>query len=59
MGTLFSEQIAIKASNRSTREIDIIELQKKLTWLPPKLFSILLFKLDFFMKDTELKMKFV
>ena len=38
MGTLFGEQIAIKASNINTKEIDIIQSQNKPTWLPPKLF---------------------
>ena len=37
-GTLFGEQIAIKASNENTREIDIIESRNKPTWLPPKPF---------------------
>ena len=38
VGTLFGEQIAIKASNKHTEEIDIIESQKKPTWLPPNPF---------------------
>ena len=37
-GTLFGEQIAIKASNENTREISIIESRNKPTWLPPKPF---------------------
>ena len=36
--TLFGEQIAIKASNNHTNEINTIELQKKPTWLPPQPF---------------------
>ena len=36
MGTLFGEQIAIKASNEHTREIEAIESQKKPSWLPPQ-----------------------
>ena len=35
VGTLFGEQIAIKASNGHTNEIEIIESRNKPTWLPP------------------------
>ena len=35
VGTLFGEQIAIKASNENTKEIETIEARKKPTWLPP------------------------
>jgi len=35
VGTLFGEQIAIKASNISTKEIETIEARNKPTWLPP------------------------
>ena len=38
MGTLFGEQIAIKASNENTKEIEIIEARNKPTWLPPQPF---------------------
>ena len=38
VGTLFGEQIAIKASNENTREINTIESREKPTWLPPPLF---------------------
>tara|TARA_Y100001970_G_scaffold283856_1_gene399987 strand:+ start:347 stop:1651 length:1305 start_codon:yes stop_codon:yes gene_type:complete len=38
VGTLFGEQIAIKASNENTREIEIIEARSKPTWLPPQPF---------------------
>tara|TARA_B100001093_G_scaffold394085_1_gene380785 strand:- start:356 stop:790 length:435 start_codon:yes stop_codon:yes gene_type:complete len=38
VGTLFGEQIAIKASNIKTKEIEIIEARKKPTWLPPQPF---------------------
>jgi glycine/D-amino acid oxidase-like deaminating enzyme len=38
VGTLFGEQIAIKASNKNSKEINIIESRNKPTWLPPKLF---------------------
>jgi len=35
VGTLFGEQIAIKASNENTLEIETIEARNKPTWLPP------------------------
>ena len=38
VGSLFGEQIAIKASNVYTNEIKIIESQNKPTWLPPEPF---------------------
>ena len=38
VGTLFGEQIAIKASNKHSFEIEIIESQNKPTWLPPQPF---------------------
>ena len=38
VGTLFGEQIAIKASNEHTKEIETIEAKKKPTWLPPQPF---------------------
>ena len=38
VGTLFGEQIAIKASNEITNEIKIIESRNKPTWLPPNPF---------------------
>jgi len=38
VGTLFGEQIAIKASNDNTKEINIIENINKPTWLPPQPF---------------------
>ena len=38
VGTLFGEQIAIKASNEHTKEIEIIEARNKVTWLPPQPF---------------------
>jgi len=38
VGTLFGEQIAIKASNGHTNEIQTIEAIKKPTWLPPQPF---------------------
>ena len=38
VGTLFGEQIAIKASNENSREISIIEARNKPTILPPEPF---------------------
>ena len=38
VGTLFGEQIALKASNEYTDEISIIEKRNKPTWLPPQPF---------------------
>ena len=38
VGTLFGEQIAIKASNENSDEIKIIEKRNKPTWLPPQPF---------------------
>ena len=38
MGTLFGEQIAIKASEENTKEIETIEARNKPTWLPPQPF---------------------
>ena len=38
VGTLFGEQIAIKASEENTEEIEIIEARNKPTWLPPQPF---------------------
>ena len=35
VGTLFGEQIAIKASNENSKEINIIEARNKPSWLPP------------------------
>ena len=38
VGTLFGEEIAIKASNGHTKEIETIESISKHTWLPPQPF---------------------
>jgi glycine/D-amino acid oxidase-like deaminating enzyme len=38
VGALFGEQIAIKASNEHTKEIETIESRNKPTWLPPQPF---------------------
>jgi glycine/D-amino acid oxidase-like deaminating enzyme len=36
VGTLFGEQIALKAVGEDTKEIETIELRNKPTWLPPE-----------------------
>jgi glycine/D-amino acid oxidase-like deaminating enzyme len=38
VGTLFGEQIAIKATNEYTKEMQVIESRNKPTWLPPQPF---------------------
>ena len=38
VGTLFGEQIALKARDEYTKEIEIIETRDKPTWLPPQPF---------------------
>tara|TARA_B110000483_G_C17865631_1_gene415892 strand:+ start:264 stop:452 length:189 start_codon:yes stop_codon:yes gene_type:complete len=38
VGTLFGEQITIKASNENTKEIETIEARNKPTRLPPDPF---------------------
>ena len=38
VGTLFGEQISLKASGENTKEIEIIESRNKPTWLPPQPF---------------------
>jgi len=38
VGTLFGEQIAIKASGQHTKEVETIEARSKPTWLPPQPF---------------------
>ena len=38
VGTLFGEQIAIKANNEHSKEIETIEARNKPTWLPPQPF---------------------
>ena len=48
VGTLFGEQIALKASNENTKEIDIIEKRCKPTWLPPQPFLNLAIKTRLF-----------
>ena len=44
VGTLFGEQIALKAINESTNEIKTIEARNKPTWLPPDPFLSLAVK---------------
>jgi glycine/D-amino acid oxidase-like deaminating enzyme len=41
VGTLFGEEIAIKASNGSSKKIRLIESRNKPTWLPPNPFLYL------------------
>ena len=38
VGTLFGEQIAMKASEQNTKEMETIEARNKPTWLPPQPF---------------------
>ena len=38
VGTLFGEQIALKANKEHTQEIDIINSRNKPNWLPPQPF---------------------
>ena len=38
VGTLFGEQIAVKASEENSKEIEIIEARNNPTWLPPQPF---------------------
>ena len=38
VGTLFGEQIALKASNKKTKEIEVIENRDEPKWLPPQPF---------------------
>ena len=45
VGTLFGEQIAIKASNETTKAIEVIEQRNQPTWLPPEPFLSLGVKL--------------
>jgi len=48
VGTLFGEQIAIKASNETSEEIKIIEQKKDPTWLPPQPFLSIIVKTRLF-----------
>ena len=55
VGTLFGEQIAIKASNENTKEIDTIETRNKPTWLPPQPFLNLGVKTRLFFERLRAK----
>jgi glycine/D-amino acid oxidase-like deaminating enzyme len=55
VGTLFGEQIAIKASNENTKEINIIEARNKPTWLPPQPFLNLGVKTRLFYERLKAK----
>ena len=55
VGTLFGEQIAIKASNENTNEIKIIESRNKPTWLPPNPFLNLGVKTKLFYERLRAK----
>ena len=55
VGTLFGEQIAIKASGQNSKEIDTIELRDKPTWLPPEPFLSLGVKARLFYESVKAK----
>jgi len=55
VGTLFGEQIALKANNQNTNEINIIERQKKPNWLPPRPFLSLGIKVKLFYERLRAK----
>ncbi len=55
VGTLFGEQIAIKASNENTKEIETIEARDKPTWLPPNPFLSLGVKTKLIYERTRAK----
>jgi len=55
VGTLFGEQIAIKASNENTKEIETIEARNKPTWLPPQPFLNLGVKTKLFYERLRAK----
>ncbi len=55
VGTLFGEQIAIKASGQNSKEIDTIELRDKPTWLPPEPFLSLGVKVRLFYESIKAK----
>ncbi len=54
-GTLFGEQIAIKANNEDTEEIKVIENRNKPTWLPPDPFLSLGVKARLFYERLRAK----
>ena len=55
VGTLFGEQIALKASNQNTYETEIIEKRTKPTWLPPQPFLSLGIKARLFYERLRAK----
>ena len=55
VGTLFGEQIALKASNENTSEIEIIEKRAKPTWLPPQPFLSMGIKVRLFYERLKAK----
>jgi glycine/D-amino acid oxidase-like deaminating enzyme len=55
VGTLFGEQIAIKASNENTKEIETIEARNKPTWLLPQPFLNLGVKTKLFYERLRAK----
>jgi glycine/D-amino acid oxidase-like deaminating enzyme len=55
VGTLFGEQIAIKANNENTKEIETIEARNKPTWLPPQPFLNLGIKTRLFYERIRAK----
>ena len=55
VGTLFGEQIAIKANNEVTEEIKVIENRNKPMWLPPDPFLSLGVKARLFYERIRAK----
>jgi len=55
VGTLFGEQIALKANNYNTVEMNIIEKLKKPNWLPPKPFLSVGIKVKLFYESLKAK----
>jgi len=55
VGTLFGEQIALKANNQNTDEINIIEKLKKPNWLPPQPILSLGIKIKLFYERLRAK----
>ncbi len=55
VGTLFGEQIAIKASNEHSSEIETIQARNKPTWLPPDPFLSLGVKARLFYERMRAK----
>ena len=55
VGTLFGEQIALKASNQNTYETEMIEKRTKPTWLPPQPFLSLGIKARLFYERLRAK----